>query len=296
MLDGAIHVHLFRVLLRVADTTAAHTWLDTDTPIIASAPLASQYPEWRQYIVQRAWLAGRGASVLHGSTVAGPWMRFPWIAWTDKEAESFIDPAPSESDADYESDSSEDLHPPELVQTRDSDSEIEWDNESWRAWESETAFGTWNSSSSSWLRIGSRVEMGRPRSRSLATPSRSSSQHQIQSSNSPNHEALLSPVSTSSELSTTSPNTRRARSSTIAGPDSPGNSPQTWARTGPGIETVLRTPASSEAISGTRRTSNQSRGVPGERRGSATSLEMQRAMPSRRAVTTPAQGSVAKLL
>ncbi|CAE6485352.1 unnamed protein product [Rhizoctonia solani] len=297
MMDGAVHVHLLRVLLRIIHTTAAHAWLPTDTPVIASAPLASQYPEWRQYIVQRAWLAGRGTSVLHGSTVAGPWMRSPWVAWTAKEAESFTDPTPSESDADYESDDSD---PPELVQTRDSDSEIEWDNEAWRAWESETAFGTWNSSSSSWLWLGSRVDVGRPRSRSLATPSRSSSQQQmqVQNTNSPHHETLLSPVSTSSELSVTSPNTRRARSSTIAGPDSPGNSPQPWTRaTGPGIETVLRTPASSEAISGARRTSNQSRGtVPGERRGSSTSLEMQRAMPSRRAVTTPAQGSVGKLL
>ncbi|CAE6433939.1 unnamed protein product [Rhizoctonia solani] len=288
MMDGAVHVHLFRVLLRIINTTGAHVRLPTDTPIIASAPLASQYPEWRQYIVQRAWLAGRGTSVLYGSTVAGPWMRAPWIAWTDKEAESFIDPSPSESEADYESDESDDAF--EFIQTRDSDSEIEWDNEAWRAWESENAFGTWNSSSSSWLRLGSRVELGRPRSRSLATPSRSLSQPQtqVQSTSSPHHETLLSPVSTSSEISTTSPNTRRARSSTIA--DSPGNSPQTWARTA-GIETVLKAPASNEAISQPRRASNQSRGVPGERRGSSTSLEMQRAMPSRRAVTTPAQGA-----
>ncbi|KAG8690881.1 hypothetical protein FRC11_008389 [Ceratobasidium sp. 423] len=292
MMDGAVHVHLFRVLLRVINTTGAHGWLPTDTPIIASAPLASQYPEWRQYIVQRAWLAGRGTSVLHGSTVAGPWMRAPWIAWTEKEAESFIDPSQSESEADYESDESD---ASEFIHTRDSDEEIEWDSEAWRAWESENAFGTW-SSSSSWLRLGSRVELGRPRSRSLATPGRSSAQPQtqVQSSSSP-HETLLSPVSTSSEVSTTSPNTRRARSSTIAGPDSPGNSPQTWARSA-GIETVLRTPASSEAVPQARRASNQSRAVVGERRGSSTSLEMQRAMPSRRAVTTPAQGSSGKFL
>ncbi|KEP48901.1 She9/mdm33 family containing protein [Rhizoctonia solani 123E] len=302
MMDGAIHVHLLRVLLRIINT-GAHAWLPTDTPIIAFAPLASQYPEWRQYIVQRAWLAGRGASVLHGSTVAGPWMRYPWLAWTDKESELFVDPAPSESDADYETDSS-DEHPPALVQTRDSDSEIEWDNEAWRAWESETTFGTWNTSNSSWLRLGSRAEMGRPRSRSLATPSRSSSQQQQQQqmqvqSGSPHHETMLSPVSTSSEVSATSPNTRRARSSTIAGPDSPGNSsPQPWARTGAGIETVLRAPASSEAIPTARRGSNnQTRIVPGERRGSAASMEMQRALPpSRRAVTTPAQASVGKFL
>ncbi|CAE6498568.1 unnamed protein product [Rhizoctonia solani] len=293
MTDGAVHVHLFRVLLRIINT-GAHAWLPTDTPIIAWAPLASQYPEWRQYIVQRAWLAGRGTCVLHGSTVAGPWMRYPWVAWTNQEAESFVDSAPSESDADYETDSS-DEHLPELVQTRDSDSEIEWDNEAWRAWESETAFGTWSSGGSSWLRLGSRVEMGRPRSRSLATPSRSSSQQQMQArSSSSHHETLLSPVSTSSEVSAHSPKTRRARSSTIAGPDSPGNSPQAWTRTGAGIETVLRTPASTEAIG---RASNQSRVIPGGRRGSATSLEMQRAMPpSRRAVTTPAQGSISKFL
>ncbi|KAJ1303465.1 hypothetical protein OPQ81_011653 [Rhizoctonia solani] len=303
MMDGAVHVHLFRVLLRIIsiNNTSPHTWLPTDTPIIASAPLASQYPEWRQYIVQRAWLAGRGASILRGPMVAGPWMRSPWVAWTETEAESFIDPSPSESEAGHESDEEDDAHLPELIQTRDSDSEIEWDNESWRAWESETAFGTWSSSSNSWLRLtgGSRVEIGRPRSRSLATPSRSGSQQPppVPSSNSPHHESLLSPVSTSSELSNTSPNTRRARSSTIAGPDSPGNPPQMWARTGTGIETVLRTPASNEAISTTsRRPSNQSRGVPGERRGSVTSLEMQRAMPSRRAVTTPAHGSAGKLV
>ncbi|CAE7050985.1 unnamed protein product [Rhizoctonia solani] len=300
MMDGAIHVHLFRVLLRIINS-GTHAWLPTDTPIIACAPLASQYPEWRQYIVQRAWLAGRGASVMHGSTVAGPWMRYPWVAWTEQEAESFANPSPSESDADNETDSS-DERLPELVHSRDSDSEIEWDNEAWRAWESETAFGTWNSTSNSWLRLGSRVEIGRPRSRSLATPSRSSSQQPIQTqSGSPHHETMLSPVSTSSEISATSPNTRRARSSTIAGPDSPGNSnsPQTWARTGAGIESVLRAPASSEAITtASRRPSNQSRVAPGERRGSATSLEMQRAMPSsRRAVTAPSQaGGASKYL
>ncbi|CEL62451.1 hypothetical protein RSOLAG1IB_04807 [Rhizoctonia solani AG-1 IB] len=285
--DSAIHVHLFRILLR--NSPGPHTSLPTDTPIIASAPLPSQYPEWRQYIVQRAWLAGRGASIMRGSIVTGPWMRPPWIAWTEKEAELFVDPSPSESEADYESDSSDDQL---FFQSRDSDSEIEWDNEAWRAWESENAFGNWSSSNNSWLRLGSRMEIGRPRSRSLAAPP-------VQQPNAlPPQETMLSPVSTSSELSATSPNTRRARSSTIAGPDSPGNSgsPQTWARTGAGIETVLRTPASSEAIStaGSRRASNQSRGVPGERRGSATSLEMQRAMPSRRAVTTPAQGSAGK--
>ncbi|CAE6455178.1 unnamed protein product [Rhizoctonia solani] len=286
-MDGAIHVHLLRILLR--NSPGAHTWLPTDTPIIASAPLSSQYPEWRQYIVQRAWLAGRGTSIMRGSAVAGPWMRPPWVAWTDKEAELFVQPSPSESDADYESDSSDDQ--PLFFQTRDSDSEIEWDNEAWRAWESENAFGNWSSSNNSWLRLGSRMDMGRPRSRSLAAPSIQ------QPSTHPPQETILSPASTSSELSITSPNTRRARSSTI-GPDSPGNSgsPQAWARTGAGIETVLRAPASSEAIStaGSRRASNQSRGVPGERRGSATSLEMQRAMPSRRAVTTPAQGSAGK--
>ncbi|CUA77222.1 hypothetical protein RSOLAG22IIIB_06577 [Rhizoctonia solani] len=299
MMDGAVHVHLLRVLLRIINTSV-HAWLPTDTPIIASAPLASQYPEWRQYIVQRAWLAGRGTSVLQGPTVAGPWMRYPWVAWTDKEAKSFTDP--NEPDAEYETDSS-DEHLPEVVQTHDSDSEIEWDNEAWQAWESETAFGTWNSSSNSWLRLGSRVEMGRPRSRSLATPSRSSSQAHIQAqSGSPHHhETMLSPVSTSSEVSANSPNTRRARSSTIAGPDSPGNSPQAWTRPGLGIESVLRTPASSEAIAtGTatsRRASNQSRGAPSERRGSVTSLEMQRAMPpSRRAVTAPAQANIGKYL
>ncbi|KAF8685667.1 hypothetical protein RHS04_00569 [Rhizoctonia solani] len=296
MMDGAVHVHLLRVLLRVINNPGSHGWLPTDTPIIAPAPLSSQYPEWRQYIIQRAWLAGRGASIMRGSAVTGPWMRPPWVAWTDKEAESFTKLPTSDSEDDSEDDYEDQAL---LFQTRDSDSEIEWDTEPWRAWESENVFGNWNVSTNSWLRLGSRMEMGRPRSRSLATPpvqqpQQPQQQSQHQQGTHPAQETMLSPVSTSSELSaTTSPNTRRARSSTIAGPDSPGNSgsPQAWARTGAGIETVLRTPASSETMStvGSRRPSNQTRAVPGERRGSATSLEMQRAMPSRRAVTTPGQ-------
>ncbi|KAF8755205.1 hypothetical protein RHS01_05568 [Rhizoctonia solani] len=245
----------------------------------APAPLSSQYPEWRQYIIQRAWLAGRGASIMRGSAVTGPWMRPPWVAWTDKEAESFTKLPTSDSEDDSEDDYEDQAL---LFQTRDSDSEIEWDTEPWRAWESENVFGNWNAEKSVPCHTAS-----------PATPT-TQQQSQHQQGTHPAQETMLSPVSTSSELSaTTSPNTRRARSSTIAGPDSPGNSgsPQAWARTGAGIETVLRTPASSETMStvGSRRPSNQTRAVPGERRGSATSLEMQRAMPSRRAVTTPGQ-------
>lgn len=277
---------------------------------------------------------------MHGALVAGPWMRAPWAAWTDKEAEVFTEDDISEFGDDYEDDGDE-LYEHEIGAMegydqglRDSDSEIEWDVEGWRAWESENAFGAY---ANMWLK--SRVEnigAGRPRSRSLAAPSsRSSSIQQLQSSPQqtphphqpmypypsqqpyPHHDAMLSPSSTSSDISSTSPNTRRARSSTIAvpsQPESPGSSsPTAWSPTlGPGarrpltagtagIETILRTSTSNADTSGTvgsRRPSTQSRSTAQrsepDRRGSAHSLEMQRAMPpnrDRRAVTSPAQGS-----
>ncbi|KAG8693239.1 hypothetical protein FRC08_009246 [Ceratobasidium sp. 394] len=159
----------------------------------------------------------------------------------------------------------------------------------------------------------------RPRSRSLAAPiSRSASQQAILQPQPQPTEAqmLLSPSSTvSSEvsLSSASPSTRRARSSTIAGgpaPDSPvSTSPSAWSpisSTGPvpgvvvgarrplavnstGIETVLRT---SERRGSAQRTSSGQRPSDAERRGSTNSLEMQRAVPStRRAVTSPTTGA-----
>ncbi|QRW20306.1 She9/mdm33 family containing protein [Rhizoctonia solani] len=249
MMDGAVHVHLLRVLLRVINNPGSHGWLPTDTPIIAPAPLSSQYPEWRQYIIQRAWLAGRGASIMRGSAVTGPWMRPPWVAWTDKEAESFTKLPTSDSEDDSEDDYEDQAL---LFQTRDSDSEIEWDTEPWRAWESENVFGNWNAEKSVPCHTAS-----------PATPTTTTTITASARYTSGSRDDAFARFDVSELSATTSPNTRRARSSTIAGPDSPGNSgsPQAWARTGAGIETVLRTPASSETMStvGSRRPSNQTR-------------------------------------
>ncbi|KAF8606769.1 hypothetical protein BDV93DRAFT_520396 [Ceratobasidium sp. AG-I] len=355
MVDGAAHAHLQRVLLRIINTPRAHALLSTDTPYLHRAPPASQYPEWREHVVQRAWLAGRGTSMMRGGGMAiGPWMSAPWVAWTEREGDVLSDGGDtgsqytyegSETDASSTTFSGEDgeeglgeygygYEDEEDEDRRDMDSEVEWDVEGWRAWESENAYETWNGGGGGagglWLRNKAEsLGAGRPRSRSLAAPSSSVQQLPLtptQQQTYPyqstypypnphpqyNPDLLLSPVSTSSELSSASG--RRARSSTIAGPpqpDSPASSstsPITWSPTstnvrrpitasGPGIETILGAPdsISNPHATPTRRASAQARSTQPrsetERRGSANSLEMQRAVPSsRRAVTSPATG------
>ncbi|QRV77771.1 hypothetical protein RhiJN_05786 [Ceratobasidium sp. AG-Ba] len=318
MMDGATHAHFFRVLLRIINTPGQATpLLSNDTPHHSPSPLASQYPEWRQHIVQRAWLAGRGTSIAHVVTgsVTGPWRGI----LTERELELLDDSDESAgsmaSNASPSLDMLDDLG--DILSAsgsgttaRDDESDIEWDVEGWRAWESEHAGAANSWAGNNWLRaLGG---TGRPRSRSLAAPiSRSGSQNATPQTQPPQPTELLSPVSTvSSEmsLSSASPSTRRGRSSTIAAvanqpPDSPiSTSPSAWASSpvsatgavGPGsmrrtltsgnagIETVLRT---------TERRGSQQRRAETDRRGSANSLEMQRAVPSnRRAVTAPGAG------
>ncbi|KAG8738500.1 hypothetical protein FRC10_006785 [Ceratobasidium sp. 414] len=328
MMDGAAHAHLLRVLLRIINTPGQHTFLSTNTAHPSSAPLASQYPEWRQHVVQRAWLAGRGTAQVHMGNVAGPWMRAPWCALTDRELEMLDDSDESAGSMASASAASEgggalyDL-PEDEVGGREDESEIEWDVEGWRAWESENAASVWGGNA--WTKgLGMGFGGSRPRSRSLAAPISRSGSQQTTPQPQPQPvegQALLSPASTvSSELSlsSASPSTRRARSSTIAGgpgpgpgPDSPvSTSPSAWSpisSTGPvlgttvvvgarrplaanstGIETVLRT---SERRGSTPRSSGP-RSSEVERRGSVNSLEMQRAVPSnRRAVTSPPTGA-----
>lgn len=344
------HAHLHRVLLRIINTPRAHTFLPTDTPYLHRAPPASQYPEWREHVMQRAWLAGRGTSMIRGGAAVGSWMKAPWVAWTEREGDVLSDGAEtgsqytyegSETDAESttfsgengEGDFDEYDYDEEDDDRRDTDSETEWDVEGWRAWESEHAYEMWNGGGGGagglWLRNKAEsLAAGRPRSRSLAAPSSSvhlpltptqqqaypyqpsypyTSPHQHY-----NPDLLLSPVSTSSDLSSVSG--RRARSSTLAGPpqpDSPASSstsPITWSPTstsirrpvaasGAGIETVLGAADSNSSSNAAppRRASAQARSThqraETERRGSANSLEMQRALPpSRRAVTSPAAG------
>ncbi|KAG9096172.1 sensitivity to high expression protein she9 [Ceratobasidium sp. 370] len=327
MMDGAAHAHFLRILLRIISTPGSHTFLLTDTPHLSSAPLASQYPEWRQHVVQRAWLAGRGTAQVHMGNVAGPWMRAPWCVLTERELEMLDDSDGSAGSlASAASEGGGALYdlPEDEVGGREDESEIEWDVEGWRAWESETTGGVWGSNA--WIKgLGMGFGASRPRSRSLAAPISRSASQQATPQPQPQPvetQTLLSPASTvSSELSlsSASPSTRRARSSTIAGgpgpgpgADSPGStSPSAWSpisSTGPvsgigasvvvgarrpltatstGIETVLRT---SERRGSTQRSSGQ-RSSEAERRGSVNSLEMQRAVPSnRRAVTNPATG------
>ncbi|KAG8766749.1 hypothetical protein FRC12_006674 [Ceratobasidium sp. 428] len=328
------HAHFLRVLLRIINTPGPHTFLQTDTPYLpTSAPLASQYPEWRQHVVQRAWLAGRGTAQMHvaSGTVAGPWMAtHPWMglpglggmglglggissALTERELEMLDQDESDESAgsmATAESPGGAGGSSPggmlyDVLEDesgsgsgpRGDESEIEWDVEGWRAWESENAGGAWGGGA--WLKglgvvtPGGGGGGGRPRSRSLAAPiSRSASQQttpqphhyqQQQQSIEPQQQALLSPVSTvSSELSisSASPSTRRGRSSTIAagaggGPDSPvSTSPSAWSpisSTSPVVGSSTRRPltaGSSTGIETVLRTS--------ERRGSAQTDQQRR--------------------
>ncbi|KAG8698904.1 hypothetical protein FRC09_006949, partial [Ceratobasidium sp. 395] len=332
MMDA--HAHFLRVLLRIINTPGPHTFLQTDTPYLpTSAPLASQYPEWRQHVVQRAWLAGRGTAQMHvaSGNVAGPWMTtHPWMglpglggtglglggissALTERELEMLDQDESDESAgsmATAESPGGAGGSPGGMLYDvledesgsgsgpRGDESEIEWDVEGWRAWESENAGGAWGGGA--WLKgLGVATpgggSGGRPRSRSLAAPiSRSASQQttpqphhyqQQQQSMEPQQQTLLSPVSTvSSELSisSASPSTRRGRSSTIAaggggggGPDSPvSTSPSAWSpisSTSPVIGSSTRRPltaGSSTGIETVLRTS--------ERRGSAQTDQQRR--------------------